>query len=151
MCTMHTRASFGRSCRLSTWWWQLVTRAMTNKLVPRSIIVCSMGPSAAWGVKITRVCWPSPLWTGTGRQQLVVWCSQPPTGKFFWLILYCRKILPENYYPYHQTYSSTRCFSRLLFLYSIHCYHFPYFLLVGLLLKYVALFQWESQLSLELL
>ena len=85
-------------------------KRMTNKLVPRSIIVCSMGPSAARGVKITRVCWPSPLWTGTGRQQLVVWCSQPPNGKIFWLILYCRKILPENYYPYHHLF-----FKMLLF------------------------------------
>ena len=126
-------------------------KRMTNKLVPRSIIVCSTGPSAARGVIITRVYWPLPLWTGTGRTQLVVWCSQPPDGKIFWLILCSRKILIENYCTYHQTYSSKCCFSRLLFLFSIHCYHFPYFLLVGLLLKYVALFQSESQLSLRVI
>ena len=61
-------------------------KRMTIKLVPRSIIVCSMGPSAARGVKITRVCWPSLLWTGTRRQQLMVWCSQPPNGKIFGLL-----------------------------------------------------------------
>ena len=43
---------------------------MTGKLVPGSIIVCSMGSSTARGVKITGVCCSLPLPDGIGRRRL---------------------------------------------------------------------------------
>ena len=43
---------------------------MTGKLVPGSIIVCSMGSSTARGVKITGVCRSPPLPDGVGRRRL---------------------------------------------------------------------------------
>ena len=46
------------------------SRGVTCKLVPRSITVCSMGPSVSWGVKITGLCRPLPLPVGDCRRRL---------------------------------------------------------------------------------
>ena len=43
---------------------------MTGKLVPGSIIVCSIGSSTTRGVKITGVCRSPPLPDGVGRRRL---------------------------------------------------------------------------------
>ena len=50
---------------------------MTRKLVPRSITVCSMGPSTVRGVKVTGLCHPPPLWARDGRQRLMTPSSLP--------------------------------------------------------------------------
>ena len=46
------------------------SRGVTSKLVPRSITVCSMGPSVSWCVKITGLCRPPPLPVGDCRRRL---------------------------------------------------------------------------------
>ena len=53
---------------------------MTGKLVPGSIIVCSMGSSTARGVKITGVCRSPPLPDGVGRRRLAVLSGLPDSA-----------------------------------------------------------------------
>ena len=50
---------------------------MTGKLVPGSIIVCSMGSSTARGVKITGVCRSAPLPDGVRRRRLAALSGLP--------------------------------------------------------------------------
>ena len=67
---------------------------MTGKLVPRSIIVCSMGSSTARCVKITGVCRSPPLPDGLGRRRLAALSGLPDSAarrqNFFGL--YCTYI-----------------------------------------------------------
>ena len=53
---------------------------MTGKLVPGSIIVCSMGSSAARGVKITGICRSPPLPHGIGRRRLAALSGLPDSA-----------------------------------------------------------------------
>ena len=53
---------------------------MTGKLVPGSIIVCSMGSSTARGAKITGVCRSPPLPEGVGRRQLAALSGLPDSS-----------------------------------------------------------------------
>ena len=53
---------------------------MTGKLVPGSIIVCSMGSSTARGVKITGVCRSLPLPDGVGRRRLAALSGLPDSA-----------------------------------------------------------------------
>ena len=53
---------------------------MTGKLVPGSIIVCSMGSSTARGVKITGVCRSPPLPDGVGRRRLAALSGLPDSA-----------------------------------------------------------------------
>ena len=53
---------------------------MTGKLVPGSIIVCSMGSSTARGVKITGVCRSPPLPDGVGRRRLASLSGLPDSA-----------------------------------------------------------------------
>ena len=53
---------------------------MTGKLVPGSIIVCSMGSSTARVVKITGVCRSPPLPDGVGRRRLAALSGLPDSA-----------------------------------------------------------------------
>ena len=53
---------------------------MTGKLVPGSIIVCSMGSSTARGVKITGVCCSPVLQDGVGRRRLASLSGLPDSA-----------------------------------------------------------------------
>ena len=53
---------------------------MNGKLVPGSIIVCSMGSSTARGVKITGVCRSPPLPDGVGRRRLAALSGLPDSA-----------------------------------------------------------------------
>ena len=120
MCTMHTRASFGRSCRLSTWWWQLVTRArgwLISWYPDPSLFV-------AWGPVQTEV-WKLPEFAGhrhygpepAGSN----WWSDAvsrPTAKYFGLYFtvgkYYQKITIPIIRPILQNVAFPGCFSYIL-------------------------------------
>ena len=67
---------------------------MTGKLVPGSIIVCSMGSSTARGVKITGVCRSPPLPDGVGRRRLAALSGPPDSAAR-------RQIFFGSYCMYH--------------------------------------------------
>ena len=77
---------------------------MTGKLVPGSIIVCSMGSSTARGVKITGVCRSPALPDGVGRRRLAALSGLPhsvaPRQIFFWLVLYRGCKIPTFAWPW---------------------------------------------------
>ena len=71
---------------------------MTGKLVPGSIIVCSMGSSTARGVKITGVWRSPPLPDGVGRRRLAALSGLPDSAawrqNFFGL--YCIPVVSRS-------------------------------------------------------
>ena len=65
-------------------------REMSSNLVPWSITIRSMGPSAARGVKITGDCRQTPLRAEVGRWRLVALSSLSHSAarwQLFWLVL----------------------------------------------------------------
>ena len=132
-CTLHLECTWS-GVGVCFYWWVIWLSPWSGILVYTYDIRSVVGVYTPVGVATE---W---LWSVHSKLECTLRQGKGTVGKYYQKIT----ILIISY-------SSKCCFSRLLFLYSTHCYHFPYFLLVGLLLKYVALFQSESQLSLRVI